>query len=145
MARLRSDQQQETDDCHYVVTLPTQIFLDATFAATASRGTSFVGMAEGDLSQRNRARRCSCAPTPLWTRIVHRYIRKCNNGRDRIRPNLLNDDIYRRDPALPTCIPRALASNLAVKGLPAERASCGVKTTPVKLAVHPIPGVSLRY
>jgi hypothetical protein len=63
MARLRSDQQKETDDCHYVVTLSTQIFLDATFAKTASRGTSFVGMAEGDLSQRDRARRCSCAPT----------------------------------------------------------------------------------
>ena len=30
MARLRSDQQKEANDCHYVVTLPTQIFLDAT-------------------------------------------------------------------------------------------------------------------
>jgi hypothetical protein len=59
MARLRSDQQKESDVCHYVVTLPTQIFLNATFAETASRGTSFVGMAEGGLSQRNRARRCS--------------------------------------------------------------------------------------
>ena len=64
MARLRSAQQKETDDCHYVVTLPTQIFLDATFAETASRGINFVGMAEGDLSQRNRARRCSCARRP---------------------------------------------------------------------------------
>jgi hypothetical protein len=26
MARLRSDQQKESYDCHYVVTLPTQIF-----------------------------------------------------------------------------------------------------------------------
>jgi hypothetical protein len=45
MARLRPDQQKESDDCHYVVTLSTQIFLDGTFAETASRGTSFVGMA----------------------------------------------------------------------------------------------------
>src|ERR1700758_3273098 len=33
-----SDQQKESDNCHYVVTLPTQIFLGATFAETASRG-----------------------------------------------------------------------------------------------------------
>ena len=64
MVRLRSDQQKESDDCHYVDTRPTQIFLDATFAETASRGTGFVGMAEGDLSQRNRARRCSWARRP---------------------------------------------------------------------------------
>jgi hypothetical protein len=52
---------KEATDCHYVVTLPTQIFLDAIFAETAICGTSFVGMAEGDLSQWNRARRCPCA------------------------------------------------------------------------------------
>jgi CheY-like chemotaxis protein len=38
-----------------------------------------------------------------------------------------------------------LASNRAVEALPAVRAGCRVGTTPVKLAVHPIPGVSLRY
>jgi FixJ family two-component response regulator len=38
-----------------------------------------------------------------------------------------------------------LASNRAVEALPAVRASCRVGTTPVKLAMHPIPGVSLRY
>ena len=64
MARMRSHQQKEAIDCHYVVTLPTQIFMDATFAEKASRGTSFVGLVEGDLSQRNRARRCPCAPAP---------------------------------------------------------------------------------
>ena len=35
--------------------------------------------------------------------------------------------------------------NRAVEALPVGRASCRVGTTPVKLAVHPIPGVSLRY
>src|SRR5580692_12262042 len=29
--------KNESDDCHYVVTLPTQIFLDATFAEIATR------------------------------------------------------------------------------------------------------------
>ena len=42
-ARLCSDQQKEAKDCHYVVTLPTQIFLDATFGETASRATGFAG------------------------------------------------------------------------------------------------------
>jgi FixJ family two-component response regulator len=102
-------------------------------------------MAEGDLSQRNRARRCSCAPTASWTRTEHRYIRQYNSRRDRIRPSLLNDDIYCRDPALPHAYRVPLASNRAVEALPAGRASCRVGTTPVKLAVHPIPGVSLRY
>jgi|HubBroStandDraft_3_1064219.scaffolds.fasta_scaffold73467_2 hypothetical protein len=129
MVRLRFDQQKEANDCHYVVTLPTQIFPDAKFAETASCGTSFVGMAEGD----------------LWMRTVHRYIRKCNSRRDRIRPDLLNDDIYCRDPALPTCISRAPGKQSYSSSAPAGRASCRVRTTPVKLAVHPIPGVSLRY
>ena len=72
MARLRSDQQKEADNCHYVVTLPTQIFLDVTLAETASRGTSFVGMAEGDLFQRK-----SCSSVFLRSRPPY--------GREQIR------------------------------------------------------------
>jgi hypothetical protein len=91
MARLRSDQQKESDDCHYVVTLPTQIFLDAHLRRQRVAGPALlVWLREiypkGIVLVGVPARRSPCGR-------VQRYIRNCNNRRDRIKPNLLNDDI----------------------------------------------------
>jgi hypothetical protein len=62
MACLCSDPEKESDDCHYVVTLPTQIFLDATFAEIASRRTSFVGIGRGRFTPKE-----SCSSVFLCT------------------------------------------------------------------------------